>query len=113
MKYPNPELTNLKMDDETSKDGVMKFIGTLHPKFYDAFKNIETSNLSNQEKTIVDTMQKIQKLDASKEDIINMQAALQTLNCYPSNHKKENQDGIPGPFTQVALQNFVFKNNLI
>lgn len=108
MKYPNPKLENLKMDDETSKEGVKKFIGTLHPKFYDAFKNIDTSNLNDQGKTIVDTMQKIQKLEATKEDIQTMQKALHNLKVYPSIHNKEQKDGVPGQFTQIALQNFVF-----
>ena len=52
-------------------------------------------------------MQKIQKWEVKKEDIQNMQWALKEY--YPSTHQSK-KDGIPGQYTQVALQNFAFKH---
>lgn len=106
MKYPNPNMENIKVDDGKAKEWILKFIGTLHPKFYDAFKDKDPNNFTENEKIIVETMQKIQKGEVKKEDIQNMQWALKEF--YPSTHESK-KDGIPGQNTQVALQNFAFK----
>ncbi len=94
---------------------VNDFIGTLHPYFYNRFK--EKNKLADitdpKEKenagTVMDIMIKIKEGKSNKEDIQKMQIAMNDLKVYPVTHRKEQKDGIPGPYTQVALQNYVFK----
>ena len=92
------------------------FIGTLHPYFYNKFTNADLAKFpetsDKQGNTIVNVMQKIQKWTANIADIQTMQWALNESSnkYYPSNHETK-KDGVPGQYTQIALQNFVFKNS--
>ena len=101
----------LEVKKISSLEGVNDFVGSLHPYFYNRLTNPEMAKKfpeNSNEKIIVDIMQKIQKPETKKEDIQAMQKALHSLKVYPSIHNKEQKDGVPGQFTQIALQNFVF-----
>jgi hypothetical protein len=103
MKSPKEKLSQL--------DGVKDYIGTLHPYFYHKLdKSTQFPDGPKKEKltTVVNVMSQIKEGTAKKEDIQNMQVALHKTDCYPTTHNKEQKDGVPGPFTQVALQNFTF-----
>lgn len=106
---------NIPKANISQTEWVKNFIGTLHPFFYNKFeKTTKLNGITNVKENenatkVTDTMTNIKEWTATKEQIQTMQVALHETNCYPTTHNKEQKDGIPGPFTQVALQNFVFK----